>query len=397
MKKIEYKKPKTFHYGWFKFLCKFVSKFIFKLKITKNELKNKKGPYLVIANHESQIDFINLYAAIPTKAHFILSYSFYRISRFRKTMDNIGCIPKQQFQTTVKEMKQMKNVIDNNMPLAIYPVGIMTENGMSTNPSGSVAGLLKFLNTDVYIAKTDGSYLTNPKWSNKRRKGRIYLNIYKVLSKDDVAKLSLEQLYDIMKMHLRYNDYDFVTNNPIKYKRGNNVEGLHYVLHQCPDCNTEYAITSSKDTLTCTKCGYQAKADKYGLLTRVKGSTHYKKPSDWYLDMQSMLSNKIKQNPDYTFNANGKIHMIDDKTSRFKEVGYGTIIMSKEQILLDGKINEETFTQTFNTSSYPLVPFKPGHHIELQKEHDIYRIKFDNPYDCSKFNMVLKEFNNNKN
>jgi hypothetical protein len=113
--------------------------------------------------------------------------------------------------------------------------------------------------------------------------------------------------------------------------------------------------------------------------------------------MQLMLSNKIKQNPDYTFNANGKIHMIDEKTSRFKEVGYGTITMSKEQILLDGKINEETFTQTFNTSSYPLVPFKPGHHIELQKGNDIYRINFDNPYDCSKFNMVLKEFNNNKN
>lgn len=396
MKMASYKKPKFLTYYFFKFLCVIVSKLFFNLKIKRNELKKKKGPYLVIANHQSIMDFINAYAAIPTRTHFVLSYSFYNTAGFKKTMDNIGCIPKQQFQTTVKEMMQMKNVITNNMPLAIYPVGIMTENGMSTNPGPSIATLLKFLETDVYIAKSEGAYLTYPKWSKKIRKGRVYLDIYKALSKEQVKTLSSEQLYDILAMNLKYNDYNFSAINHIKYKNGNNVEGLNYVLYQCPDCNSEYSITSKKDTLTCSNCGYTVKANKYGLLSLIKGSTHYKKPSDWYLDMQAMLANKIKHTSDYAFVANGKILMINSK-NKFEEVGYGTVTLNKQNIILDGTINNEQVKIVLTTSSYPLLPFKPGHHVELQKEKEIYRIKFDNPYDCSKFNMVLKEFNQNKN
>ena len=222
------------------------------------------------------------------------------------------------------------------------------------------------------------------------------MEIYKVISKEQVNKLSLEQLYDIMAMHLRYNDYNFVSTNQIKYKNGDNVEGLEYILHQCPDCSNEFSMRSNKNTLYCSNCNYTAKANKYGLLSLVKGTTHYKKPSDWYLDMQSILSNKIKQTPDYSFSANGKILMIGNKR-KFVEVGYGNVTINKKNIILDGTINNKAINKILNTASYPLLPFKPGQYIELQKDLDIYRIHFDNPFDCSKFNMILKELNQNKN
>ena len=61
------------------------------------------------------------------------------------------------------------------------------------------------------------------------------------------------------------------------------------------------------------------------------------------------------------------------------------------------EVFDDEIMETLTTSNYPLLPFKPGYHVELQKGMTIYRIVFDNPYDCTKFNMVLKEFNNNKN
>ena len=33
----------------------------------------------------------------------------------------------------------------------------------------------------------------------------------------------------------------------------------------------------------------------------------------------------------------------------------------------------------------------------LEYNNNIYRVVFNNPYDCSKFNMLIKEFNQNKN
>ena len=89
--------------------------------------------------------------------------------------------------------------------------------------------------------------------------------------------------------------------------------------------------------------------------------------------------------------------MIDEKTSKFTEVGSGTVTLNKEIITLKGIVNNEPIDVELITSNYILLPYKPGRHIELQQGMNIYRIVFDNPYDASLFNMYLKEFNNNKN
>ena len=66
----------------------------------KNELKGVKGPYVVIANHESAIDFINAAAAIDRRAHFVISNSFYNTMPIKGLIKMAGVIPKQQFQTS---------------------------------------------------------------------------------------------------------------------------------------------------------------------------------------------------------------------------------------------------------------------------------------------------------
>ena len=45
---------------YMRYFVKLIAKFKFNLKIEKNEIKKLKGSYVVIANHESSIDFINM-------------------------------------------------------------------------------------------------------------------------------------------------------------------------------------------------------------------------------------------------------------------------------------------------------------------------------------------------
>ena len=196
----KYIKPKTSKYNFYKFLFKIASKLMFNVKITRNDLKNKKGPFLVIANHQSEIDFVNIVAAIPTQTHFVVGYSAYKTSSMSKIMNKIGCIPRMNIDFSDEEINNMKNALNNDIPIGMYPIGIITENGMSTDPTITMPSLLKELNTDVYVAKSNGSYLTSPKWSKIRRKGRINMEIYKVLSKDQVDSFSLEQIYDVLKI-----------------------------------------------------------------------------------------------------------------------------------------------------------------------------------------------------
>ena len=67
--KNKFKTPNIFIYGIFRLLCRIIAKFKFNLKIEKNEIKKLKGPYVVIANHESVIDFINMNSEENKKEH----------------------------------------------------------------------------------------------------------------------------------------------------------------------------------------------------------------------------------------------------------------------------------------------------------------------------------------
>ena len=52
-----YKKPKLLYYRLAQAVCRIVGKYLFRPQVLRNEIKDAKGPYVVIANHQSMLDF----------------------------------------------------------------------------------------------------------------------------------------------------------------------------------------------------------------------------------------------------------------------------------------------------------------------------------------------------
>jgi 1-acyl-sn-glycerol-3-phosphate acyltransferase len=398
-KKKNYKKPNLFIYGIYKFICKILAKFKFNLKVTRNELKGNKGPYVIIANHEAAIDFINI-AATVKKAHFVISYSFYHSLPIQPLIKAAGVIPKQQFQTSTADMKAMKTVLENDMPFVIYPAGLMSENGVSTPIPPSTGKFLKWLGHDVYVAKTTGSYLTSPKWSKIKRKGRINLDIYKLYDKDELKSLSNDELYKKVIEVLYYDAYENQEKQLVEYKNGSNIEGIENVLYKCPKCGNEFTnVVKDSNTMICNCCNNQAKANKYGFLEKVNDSdVVYKHPSDWASSIEDELYNHIKENPDYTLEDECEIKMIDYKKHKFVPVGKGYVKYTKDLLTLTGTVNGEELSKTFKLNQYPILPFKPNAYFEIQENNDIYRICLKNSNMTTKWVYSIKssfKINNN--
>ena len=165
------KKAKRTHniflYRLVQLLSWFVAIFAFKRKFLRNEIKNKKGPFVIIANHEAALDFVNLIGATRTPLSFVISNSFYNTLPFKSIVTRLGMIPKQQFQTSLRDLGAMRSTIKNGNILVIYPAGLMCEDGHSTPIPAATYEFLKWLNTDVYVAKTIGTYFSMPKWAKK--------------------------------------------------------------------------------------------------------------------------------------------------------------------------------------------------------------------------------------
>ncbi len=392
--KNNYRKPNPIIYGIFSFASKILSFLKFNLKIEKNELKGVKGSYVVIANHESALDFVNIVRVIKGRAHFVISNAFYKTFPFRFIVEKLGLIPKNQFQTMPSDLKQMKMVVDNGLPLVIFPAGLMPENGICTPIPKATGKALKWLNQDVYLAKSNGSYLTNPKWSSKWRKGKTTLKVEKFIAKEELSNITSEEIQEKVEEALYFDAYKSNDVEKVPFKNGDNVVGLENVLYKCPLCGKSYTIISEdKNVLKCVSCGYKVYSDKYGALYKENGKEGiFKFPSDWSLYIEEEIEKKIDENPNYKLECVADVYILDEKKHKFVIGGNARLTLDKNGFKLNGMIDGEKIEKDFFIKNYPSLPLKPGKSFEIQDGKTILRICPIVPKVCTEWVSTLEIF-----
>lgn len=385
-KKKKYSKPNAIIYSIFLFGCKIISALKFNLKIKKNELKNVKGGFVVIANHESALDFVNLARAMKRRTHFVISNAFYKTFPLSSVVEKLGLISKNQFQTAPSDLMKMKTVIDNGMPLVIFPAGLMPENGICTPIPKATGKALKWLNADVYVAKSNGSYLTNPKWSKKWRKGETTLSITKFASKEELSEIASEELQERVEKALSFDAYKMNDTLKVAFKNGDNVVGLENVLYKCPKCNEKYTIVAKNvNTLKCLGCGYEVYSDKFGMLHGKTEDAIFKYPSQWSLYIEKKIKEEIESNPEYKLESFASVYTIDDKKHKFILSGTALVKLTSVGFIFDGIVNGERLEKTLSIKNYPSLPLKPGMNFDVQDGKTIYRICPTDPRTCTEW------------
>lgn len=373
-KENNYIKPNRFAYRIAQIVCNAFARVVFRRKIIRNEIKKTKGAYIVIANHQAQLDFVNLIGVTKRYLTFVISNSFYNSLPIKGFLKALGVIPKQQFQTEYKDIKKIKGVIDSDNPLVIYPAGLMTENGTSTPIPIATNKLLKMLNVDVYVARSYGTYFSMPKWSKKIRRGRTYIDIYKLIGKEELQKTSLEELSEKIDQALLFDAYTEQEKLMIKYEDNSNIKGLENVLYKCPHCGEEFSMNIvNNNTIYCEKCGFKEVTDEFGFLHNNDKSKEIRYVPEWDYIIFSDLKKQIESAPNYSLSDQTTIQMIDYKKHKFVDVGMGVLTLNKEGFVISGKINEENVTIAIPMKIVPSLPFKPGKYIEIQQGSNIYR------------------------
>ena len=389
-----YKKPKLLYYRFLQFIAWFVATFIFKRKFVRNEIKGKKGPFVVIANHEASLDFVNLIGATKTRMSFVVSSSFFNTLPVKGFMQKIGVIPKSQFQTSLKDLKQMKSVIDANAPIAIYPAGLMCEDGLSTPIPPATYKFLKMLDADVYVARTVGTYFVMPKWTKGFRPGRTYMDIYKLFSKEELKSIDLETIQKKTDEALLFDAYREQEQHLIKYKKNHIINGLEDVLYMCPHCLSEFSMkVRDNNTIVCENCGFEQESDEYAFMHNHKGiGPKLRYVSDWSKLIYENLKEKIKTGKEAVLSASTRIQMISLKDKKFVDVGQGCITLSPDSFFIDGNINGDVVQMHIPIGSFISLPFKPGKYLEIQQGDDIYRCVLDDGKLAMKFINMIKIF-----
>lgn len=390
---MHYTRPQRLYYRIAQLVSWHVATFIFKRKIIRNEIKGKKGPFVVIANHEAALDFVNLISATQRPMSFVISKSFYNTLPLKKFMQKMGVIPKQQFQTSVKDLKRIKAVVDAGEPVVIYPAGLMCEDGLSTPIPGATYKFLKWLEADVYVARSVGTYFVMPKWTKGMRPGRTELDIYRLFSKEELQAMDLETVQKKTDEALLFDAYREQERMLVKYKNNANIEGLENVLYMCPNCGEEFSVeVTGGNTLRCTACGFAEESDEYAFLHNRGEGRELRYVSDWSRHIYEKLRRQITADPNMILSAETDIHMIDYEKDKFVEVGTGTVSLCASHFRITGTVNGNPVELTVPIGNMPTLPFTPGKHFEIQDGADIYRCVLKDGRLAMKFINMVKIF-----
>lgn len=281
-------------------------KFKFKCKFKK--AKNLPESYIVLSNHATDFDMLFVAMSFRRPMYFVASE---HITRWEKTYNFVRhCFnPIMRYKGSVASSTVMEILrrTRKGANVCIFAEGVRSWDGANSPILPSTAKLVKSSGVGLVTYKLTGGYFASPNWSTGRtRKGPICGAPVNVYTKDDLAKMTEEEVYNIILRDLNENAYDTQKANPQKYTGKNLAEGLEYLLFSCPKCSAHDKFSSHDDTVSCRECGFTFKYNEYGMLENSPYNTVYDF-SNW---QKTIVANDVAKGVAYSA-ENVKFSTID--------------------------------------------------------------------------------------
>ena len=222
-------------------------------------------PYLVFSNHNGDLDPALVALSFPQQMYFVASEHVYRAGFASKILRFVfepiakrkGTADAVTVMKSIRALREGKNV-------CTFPEGQKSFNGITGEINIATGKLVKASKASLVTYKLEGGYFTTPRWGKGIRKGKMHGSIVNIYNKEDLEKLSPEEITDLVKKDLYEDAYQKQSQTPIAYKGKNLAEGIEHALCLCPECKQIDTLFSKKNSVFCKNCDFTTSIDIYG-------------------------------------------------------------------------------------------------------------------------------------
>ena len=366
-------------------------------KIDKSGLpKEIKPPYFLLCNHNAFMDFMIMTKAVfPSRANYIVAIDGF--IKIEWLLRSVGGICNRKFVRStrlVKSILQAKNIGDI---IVLFPEARYSLCGTSSKLPVSLGKMIQKLNIPVVTLIMSGHHINSPFWNTGNRKVKpTEAKLSLLFTQQETQDLSVEDINARLAERFVYDEYKWQKDNKIAVKYDKRAEGLHKVLYQCPNCNTEYKMSSSGSTLTCNSCNKSWVMSEYGELSATEGETEFSHIPDWYEWERSNVRKEVLSGT-YFFESEVRIESLPNSKGFvvFKEPG--TLTQNMDGFVLKGTYENEPFIIEWPSKSQYSCHIEydymgRGDCIDLNTQNDTFYI-FPNISDFSvtKISLATEE------
>ena len=241
------------------------------------KMKLPKRPYLIISNHLTTLDPIMLAVSFNFPIYFLTSADLFSSKYGGLIKWLVNPIPKRKSVKEMGPIKDMVRICKEGGTVAVFPEGNRSYDGSQCFIDDAIAKLAKLMKTDIILYNIHGGYGIDPRWAIKGRKGKSYGAIRKIISKEDVAKMSVEELFEEIKTNINVP----VVPTTVEFKSKNNALGLERVLYLCPKCGKTQTLYTESDYVKCRECGLEVKYNQNLEFETNDETFQFKYVSEW--------------------------------------------------------------------------------------------------------------------
>ena len=299
------------------------------------EFLEAEGPIIVIANHESFLDpMVTSRLTHGRKVNFVCGEFLFRRRFWNYAFKKGGAIPKKQFAVDTGAVKAMMKVMKRDGVLVIYPEATRHVDGHSVDTfDDGVAKLAKKAGASIFVQHIHGAYMALPRWSPKVsiRRGKITSEFVRVISREEVASLSVEQLDRLIKDSIDYDENKWVRENKMQYRGRNLADGLADIAYRCRCCGRDFTTKwNGGDQMICSGCGalYTYRPD--GVITYDDGSCDLHEWAEWEKEELA------KELDDFCLVTDCELYKEQDQFA-FELKDSGTLTVRKGSIVFEGR------------------------------------------------------------
>ena len=377
--------PKSIYYLLLFKVFNFIVKKKVKASYDDISLENIEGPFVLLSNHPS---FYDVYFATtkiyPKRAAFILNRYYFRNKFMRFFFNQIGTIPKKLFSPDFETIRRTLKTIKSGFPIFMCPEGRLGLDGTNYYSTKETGKFIKQLKLPIVIININGAYISKPKWRKHRIKSNVYVKVTKMLSKEEVLDLTVEEINDIINQGIAYNEFNYSKENNLTFKDKKKAEGLENVLYHCPKCHQEYTLSSKGNTISCN-CGFNLTIkEDYHFEDNEYGLTNI---HDWY-ELIKQEERKHLDNINLECEVKVKKFNIDNK--KLDEKGSGVCKLDNDKFTFEGNLKVKSFS--IDLEILRTFAFSCGEQFECYYNDELYYFyPVKNPQQCAKWALIMDE------
>ena len=328
----------------------------YRIKLDKKEVKNIKGPAIVIGSHTCDLDHIlSGFTLYPIRPTYIVSEHFMHNPSTAKFLKLMHVITKKMFTPDVSTIMNIMRSKNENAVIVIFPEGRLSCYGHTLPVADGTAELIKKLGVNVYSWKAEGAYLSFPKWRDKgdTRRGRINASIKLLLTAEEVAEKNVSEIKEITEKAVLHDDE--VAMQGVEFKCEDIARGVDKILFKCPKCLKEGTITSGEGHIRC-ECGFDATLDSFYRLHNAP----FERINEWFEWQQNSIDTD-------TESIYSKVRLGCCKEDGFMDAfaGEGEAYIDKDTFKLSGTLHGEKIEFEVNPEKIVAFPVTPGDHFDV--------------------------------